>query len=626
MKRIDFVGVLLLILIIANGCSSPSEEPVTDVSKMTIDNVVVPNSFDFATSKNVEITLNAPEMLQGAVFQLQTILNGKQELTFGKGAFDETGTFTAVYAINSYIDTIRVVSNYLGLTDQVDVAITSNKATFDYRPLYVATKSAIIPVEPQLKSATVAPYSYLATYNSSGVPTNLVAPDTFEKNFFDDINTSLPEYKPLTKSHPEYLAGSETNIILTKDAEVWVTFVAEGAANHNALGYYTDPNKELKIIFPNVSAPGSGGGLAPGSKVYLGKFPANTTIGWFLVSDGWNGKEVSGRDVKYSDLELNSEKNDKLKQHMVLLNDVGRSRILLGFEDLNRESASCDNDFNDAIFYVTANPIEAVSTNNVSKLKAAIDTDGDGINDELDDFPSDSNRAFNNYAPSQASTGTLAFEDLWPSKGDYDFNDLVLNYNFNQIANSQNLITSLEATYTITNIGAAHKNGFAIVLPISPDLIESVENQVLNSGYVKLNKNGTEADQNQSVIFVVENATAKPGAKIPLIIKFIKPISTKDLGSPPYNPFIVVNGDRSVEVHLADIAPTKFGGSLLGSKDDSSDPGQSRYYKTKRNLPWALNLYGSFNPPAEKVSIEKVYPKFIPWANSGGTINQDWFK
>ena len=38
----------------------------------------------------------------------------------------------------------------------------------------------------------------------------------------------------------------------------------------------------------------------------------------------------------------------------------------------------------------------------------------------------DKNKSFNSFFPVQGKTGTLAFEDLWPAKGDYDFNDLVI--------------------------------------------------------------------------------------------------------------------------------------------------------------------------------------------------------
>lgn len=35
--------------------------------------------------------------------------------------------------------------------------------------------------------------------------------------------------------------------------------------------------------------------------------------------------------------------------------------------------------------------------------------------------------------PFDAQHGTLAFKDLWPSKGDYDFNDLVVDYTYKRL-------------------------------------------------------------------------------------------------------------------------------------------------------------------------------------------------
>ena len=85
-----------------------------------------------------------------------------------------------------------------------------------------------------------------------------------------------------------------------------------------------------------------------------------------------------------------------------------------------------DNDFNDAVFYAKSNPVDAIQIGNLAHIIPATDADGDGINDELDDFPFDPDKAFNNFSPSANSSGKLVFEDLWPSQGDYDFNDLVL--------------------------------------------------------------------------------------------------------------------------------------------------------------------------------------------------------
>jgi len=87
------------------------------------------------------------------------------------------------------------------------------------------------------------------------------------------------------------------------------------------------------------------------------------------------------------------------------------------------------------------------------------DSDGDGISDLDDDYPLDAPRAFNNFYP-VASSGTLAFEDLWPSMGDYDFNDLVLGYRFKTVTNATNQVVEIEKTFTVRANGANLRNGF----------------------------------------------------------------------------------------------------------------------------------------------------------------------
>jgi hypothetical protein len=71
-----------------------------------------------------------------------------------------------------------------------------------------------------------------------------------------------------------------------------------------------------------------------------------------------------------------------------------------------------------------------------------IDTDGDGIQDQM--IPLDPAVAFELFTPSKYGTGTIAFEDLWPSYGDYDFNDVALNYQVIVKLNSLNLAVQMD--------------------------------------------------------------------------------------------------------------------------------------------------------------------------------------
>jgi hypothetical protein len=143
------------------------------------------------------------------------------------------------------------------------------------------------------------------------------------------------------------------------------------------LGFYTynyedtvqtSPSKEnITIIFPNVSKQYSGGGLLPGNKVRIGRFPAGTGIGWVLLANGFqNGQVTDGLWRVFSNPAFNPESNPLLQQHNVLLKEPNSERIILAFEDIRRDYSNCDQDFNDAIFYISANPYAAIKTTNIS--------------------------------------------------------------------------------------------------------------------------------------------------------------------------------------------------------------------------------------------------------------------
>src|SRR5690606_13790273 len=68
---------------------------------------------------------------------------------------------------------------------------------------------------------------------------------------------------------------------------------------------------------------------------------------------------------------------------------------------------------------------------------AVIDADNDGVEDSQDEFPSDPTRAFTSSYPT-AGTQKLAFEDLWPNQGDFDFNDMVIDSKVDYTLNADN--------------------------------------------------------------------------------------------------------------------------------------------------------------------------------------------
>lgn len=228
-------------------------------------------------------------------------------------------------------------------------------------------------------------YQFLGPYTSDGTPLYFVTSDVITPQTMSLISNSLPENYPVPTYNPQYISsGYETDIIIDSLADVWVTFVSEGAGYKNVLGFYTyDINNppttaptasQITIVFPNVSAQGSGGSLVAGNKVKIGTFPAGTGIGWVLLANAWNGSSVTnGLWRLFSNPNFNPESNPSLRQHNVLLNDPDNQRVILGFEDIRRDNASCDNDFNDAVFYVSANPYVAMRSSNLADISSATD-------------------------------------------------------------------------------------------------------------------------------------------------------------------------------------------------------------------------------------------------------------
>ncbi|MAN27730.1 MULTISPECIES: DUF4114 domain-containing protein [Mesonia] len=231
-------------------------------------------------------------------------------------------------------------------------------------------------------------YNFLGPYTSDGTPLYLEPDnDVISDATMEMITNAVPEGYPVPDYNPHYISsGYDTDVILDQAADVWVTFVKEGAGYKNVLGFYTyDLNSpytsaptpsDITIIFPNVSEGGYGGGLMKGNKVKIGSFPANTGIGWVLLADGWKDATTSvtaGNWQLYSNPDFNPEANAKLRHHNILLADPENERIILGFEDIRRDYSSCDNDFNDALFYVSANPYSALRTQNYADVESATD-------------------------------------------------------------------------------------------------------------------------------------------------------------------------------------------------------------------------------------------------------------
>jgi LruC domain-containing protein len=251
------------------------------------------------------------------------------------------------------------------------------------------------------------------------------------------------------------------------------------------------------------------------------------------------------------------------------------------------------------------------------------DSDGDGILDQDDAFPDDPEEAFEHFTPSKYGKGTIAFEDLWPSSGDYDFNDAALSYQVIAVLNADNLAVRIDFICNIKSNGAGNTNGIGIQIDgLVPSQIESVSGPVLNQGFINLNGNGTEANQDKAVIIFADDVD-NILEETTISVNFVTPISTADLGVAPFNPFLIVNKEREKEIHLPYMNVTSLGSTNIEfngvNKDADGD------FISDNGYPWAISIVHDFKVPKEKEDIKNAYNFFGTWAESGGIDYDDWY-
>lgn len=275
-----------------------------------------------------------------------------------------------------------------------------------------------------------------------------------------------------------------------------------------------------------------------------------------------------------------------------------------------------------------------------------LDSDDDGVPDHSDDFPVDATRAFNNFYPSDTSWATFAFEDLWPSSGDFDMNDLVVNVRYNRITNSLNQLVEVANRYKIRAMGGSFKNGFGLQLDnFQKEEILSVTGSVVKpGGYIQLDASGLESGTDRPVIIIWDDPeplihrtggpyfntdhSGSTGTSEEVLIRLIlkKPQSISALGKMPLNHFLIKNGNRSYEIHLPGFSPTsRATHDAFGTYLDDSQPSTGKYYLSQNNLPWAIFIPDDFRYPIEKTDIVQVFNHFAAWAQSGGLIFPDWY-
>lgn len=598
--------------------------------------------------------------------------------TDNRGKFDQTITLPA------YAKELHVVTGNLaiGFAHSV-VEVVNNEAKVIVKndgsttPAYIAKraagpgvstndmsnlKSTAYEVDSKGKPTSEKKYKEwvtpLGTWNSaSGRPDyqldkdnatpGLVLKDNEVEGMFNMVCNILPNGKDNSRYR------NSADLMLKKESEVSVTVVGSFTCWNSTLGYYyyNDSNKptdrmDLNVImlfpnsqdgqrdlswdyqgnigtkrgdviqlmyYPNIA----NGDLSGATKL----FPAGTKIGFVMRSNAWGmmGDEYCSKktatyfwnkkmNIWASSTDGLSWANPKINGSFSKPNPNGEARtaefshttedgtkyVILAFED------ACDDyDFNDLIFAL--NPANVFTG--------------------LDELEKDKT----------TKHGIYAFEDMWPARGDYDMNDVVVDCEHQMEYSNGKVLKETFILTTYQNV-VEKVSGLAMRLntKVTPSKIVMKKapkggnaqtcsfTKDAKEGYYYLTDN-VKSEINTSYIFEITYSTAQELNKTASIEPFLYGI----------------RDGKNWEMHLPNMKPTgNMDTSFFGTENDASDPSKGKYFVRNSLYPFAFYLAGAtaedfldtiLATRNESKPIDLFYPEFLRWSTSNGTQNQDWY-
>lgn len=224
----------------------------------------------------------------------------------------------------------------------------------------------------------------------------------------------------------------------------------------------------------------------------------------------------------------------------------------------------------------------------------------------------------------------VAFEDLCPSKGDCDLNDVVVDFQCQVVTDATNRTKDIKSKYKLKAACSVFRNGFSEELSFNVSELASVSGNGLE----------IEAGSTKAILKVHSNSKAITSGDNTLIgLKYtetetinsaITLSNSKNITKGNFNPLIYVDEPgkgRGYEVHLTGQTPASLDSSaVLGTNADATTPSKGIYNKTKNNLPFAIAIPERFAYPSKKTKLVLAHLRFASLAKNGGSRYTDCYQ
>ena len=613
------------------------------------------NTSNLSTIQKVQVEIdysNSESRVPFSIYDGNPLIEGenttilKENVQALDGAWtDEQGKFTATVELPAYVSNVYIVSTSPFARQAIPGKIVNGV-------LKVSDTDEQLTTRASYRESTRFDRN---RFNNLGWNTNLGSFDdrsgvidyaykgndpklTLSKSEMNELRTTVSKVLNTLGSCPEeyrtqadlYVEEDETAVVLTA-LRGWTCW-------NSSLGYYyyrydqaPASLKDVKVyaVFPNTqmiwnngSLQASPQGIKEGTAVQLkyfddpeypkGKnFPKGYYIGFILACNAWNtyftgfnSYTLTEGFYASSTKGFSTKVNSGIDVRTAMFKDKN-SNIAIAFEDFMD-----DQNFTDVVFSLKANP----EITNVPPVDEDLNT-------------------------TIEKTGVYAFEDEWPKAGDYDMNDVLVQYTYQKVFNIFNEILSESFTFkTLYNKSTVFTNGLGFILSNEGNA-QSIEYFIRkeNEKDFTVASGADKFTRESNAIILTDNVKTNPNAEYKVTFKYGDKNSNKkqetSIDAFIYRPS--KEGNR-LEVHCPMKKPTsKVDTSLFGQYEDCSKPNEGIYYVSNQEniYPFAFYLSNAnANDIAElknfdkneKKSISEIYPKFIDWAKYG--TNADWYK
>lgn len=674
MKISNLIILIALVSLFASGCKKDNttinEEVIESVNDLTI-----PSDFDWKTTKTISVSINLPEYGE---LQPLIITNREGTKRYFRG-YPENGsrTLNTVITIPSYIYELELIYN--GATGPNMAFISNESLVYDFNTITTKSTSAVDCDLSNFTTYSKGGWGQKASGNNVGAlrdqyfdqvyPGDFVVGNSSYYTMTFNSSENVKDYLP-GGGQPKVLNGNKVNPKKKDKLGNMADQITAARLNRdfNAAGFLgVNPNftlGELVFIdgpFANVSVNdflsqaeiALGGGDMNGLSASEYSSAAENIINSF--HEGVNGGILTcPADIVLDDpfIEVSSTCNDP--DVIFTISNTGDGDMT---SSLTYTLFKNDIEISDGTYQLDVNQTMNITTTgfDTDEFKLVVNTPDNNTLEEILNGCAEEN--VDPPISTEQLSGTLAYEDLWPGKGDYDFNDLVIDYDFEINKNNQEFVQNITATFVVKAFGASFHNGFGFTFPtVDPSSIVSVNGyDVINNSVFSMASNGLENGQSKATIIVFDDVrrimpqtTGGIGVNTQLEYGYIDPVTIvveiafennavtySQLNIGTFNPFLVVNtvsnngsvGERGLEIHLPNYAPSDlFDDSYFGQMEDNSSAAAGRYFVTENNLPWAINIAEEFDWVIEFQDITGAYNMFAEWAESGGDNYPDWYQ